>query len=124
MNFCLKEPSELLSHSARVYPGLLEGILGGLVHLLRGFASQKRGRFLKLRVFLGELLKRGRRIQPLLFHPKDFLDHRILHRAPSLHQPLHHHLRDIHSVHCSAAFPPVRFWPAFLISSNSPRRAL
>lgn len=124
MNFYLKEPSELLSHSAGVYPGLLEGVLRGLVHLLGRFSSQKRSSFLELRVLLGELLKRGCRIHPLLFHSEYFLYHRILHRASSLHQPLHHHLRDIHAVHCSAAFPPVRFWPAFLISSSSPRREL
>ena len=40
MKLCLlEEPPKLLGHSAGVYPGLLNGVLGRLVHLLRRFTA-------------------------------------------------------------------------------------
>lgn len=67
----------MLGHSVGVNSGLLEGVLGRLVHLLRGLTTQEWGGLPKLRIPLGELLESGRRVHALLSHADNFLHHRI-----------------------------------------------
>lgn len=73
-----EKPHELLGHSIRVDPGLLEGVLRRLVHLLGCLAAQEWGGLPKLRIPLGELLESGRRVHALLSHADDFLHHKVV----------------------------------------------
>ncbi len=98
---------EFMGYSIGVDSGLLEGVLGCLVHLLGGLTAQERERLPKLRITLGKLLERGCGIYALLSHPEDILQYGA-HARHVRHTARHHRGHIGHSSHHSAAFPPVR----------------